>query len=216
MTAKHYAYLNILQKELSLLGILLRRNPFVSNSFDFSKVRGLSFYEYWVSYYRENWYDFQLKDLSLLSFYENDSKEVTYLYIGSPVKCAVTEEEYYLNADSFMSGVTYDDYVLACPKVENAPYLRYDNASSQYNAGLHPANHLHFGYGQNNRVGSIYHLDAIAFIAIVLRQFYPDYWKLVLDNHEKYSLLFTYKSRLEMIDKDYYCELDNNHDLYLK
>ena len=216
MTARHSVSLNLIEKEVQALGLLYRRNPSASHSFDFSKVRDASFFDYWATYYRENWYDYQLKDYSLLSFNENNSGDETFVYLGCPVNCLVTEEEYYQNDVLYRSGVSYEDYLLGCPKRDNAPYLRYDKAPGQYNTGLHPANHLHFGYSQNNRVGCLYHLDLIAFVAIVLRQFYPDCWSTVMTNGKTYPYLNGYKSKLEMIGEEHYHGFDNSHDLYLK
>lgn len=215
MTAKFLTSLNSLEKELSLLDILLRRNPSVSRNFDYSKVRDLTYFDYWASYYRESWYDFQLKDLSLLSFNENEFKGVVFIYLGSPVRCSVSEDEYYSTEELYASGVIYGDYVLSCPRVENASYLRYDNAVSMYNTGLHPANHFHFGYDQHNRVGCSYHLDAVAFVAFVLRQNYPDEWNYVLNHKESFSTLYGYKSKVEKIESRYYQDIDRSHDLYL-
>lgn len=215
MTAKFFTSLNSLERELTLLGILLRRNPFVSRNFDFSKVRGLSYFDYWASYYRENWYDFQLKDSSLLSFNEDENKGLVFIYLGCPVRCPITEDEYYSSEDLYASGVTYDDYVLTLPRVENVSYLRYDNAIAQYNTGIHPANHFHFGYDQQNRVGCLYHMDVVAFVAFILRQYYSDKWNQVLNQKDSFPVLYGYKSKVESIESVYYQDVDKSHDLYL-
>lgn len=216
MTAKFFTSLNFLEKELSQLTILLRRNPSVCRDFDFSKVRGLTYFDYWASYYRENWYDFQLKDLSLLSFKENESKGVVFIYLGCPVRCPITEDEFYSTEELYASGITYGDYILSCPRVENVSYLRYDNAVAMYNTGLHPANHFHFGYDQHNRVGCSYHMDAVAFVAFILRQYYPEEWNYVLSHKDTFSTLYGYKSKVESIESKYYKDYDKSHDLYLK
>ena len=215
MTAKFFASLNFLERELTLLGMLFRRNPSVSRSFDLSRVRGLSYFDYWALYYRENWYDFQLKDSSLLSFTENENKGLVFSYLGCPVRCPITEDEYYSTEDLFGSGMTYGDYVLSCPRVENVSYLRYDNAINQYNTGIHPANHFHFGYNQHNRVGCSYHLDAVAFVAFVLRQYYSDEWNHVLKQKDSFPALYGYKSKVVIIESVYYQAIDKSHDLYL-
>lgn len=216
MNAKFEVSLRNLEKELFSLGILFRRNPSVSRSFDFAKVRDASFFDYWASYYRENWYDFQFKDFSLLSFNKNGKGEETFIYIGCPVDCPLSENDYYANERYRLSGEPYEDYVLSCPKVESVPYLRYDNAINQYNPGLHPANHFHFGFGQKNRVGSVLYFDIVAFVAMVLRQFYPDIWSKVLNGSKSYPLLYGHKSKLKGISDDYYNGLDVSHDMYLK
>ena len=216
MNAKKYVSLNSLEKELSSLHVLLRRNRSVSRSFDFSKIRNVSFFDYWASYYRENWYDFQLYDFSLLSFIENKSGGETFLYIGCPVQCDISEDEYYSTKEYDIIGDVYEDYILTCPKVDNIPYLRYDNAQNQYSTGLHPASHFHFGYNQKNRVGCFYYVDIVSFVAIVLRQYYPDSWRKVLNAPTIYSALCAYKDNLIEIGDQYYKNNDISHDMYLK
>lgn len=216
MASNYRAILNPLSKELQSLGVLYRWNPSVGNNFCLSKVRNSSYYDYWSSFYRENWYDFQMKDLSLLSFNKDASGGNTFIYLGCPFSCPFTEEDFYSKDDLLFSEVQYEDYIFSSPKYDNVPYLRYDNSIKQYKSGLHPANHFHFGYNQNNRIGCSYHIDVASFVAIVLRQFYPDAWEQVLKNSKRYPILFNIKKKLNPIETIYYNDFDKHQDYYLK
>ena len=209
-------YLNLLNKELSTLGILLRRNSAVSHTFEFSLGRGLSYFDFWSLYYEKNWYDFQFKDMSLLSFFESNDKITTCSYLGCPVQDIITEEEYYKSEDLYGVGIPYGDYVSSLPKLENVSYVRFDSADKQYINGLHPLNHFHFGYNQDSRIGVCYHIGIVAFAAMILRQYYPDSWKKVLKTPRDYPTLYSFKSKLVNVEDDYYRDLDCSHDLYLK
>ena len=217
MDSKGKAVLNELERILKDLDLLQRRNSSVSYSFDFSKIRGDTYLEYWKSYYRENWYDFQLKDLSLISFSDSSNDPFSFLYLGCPIDC-VTEENYY-NSSLYCEDtgfVPYDEYIATCRILENIAYLRYDHSPKQYKEGIHPANHLHVGYGQTCRIGSYYHLDMMTFSSLVIRQFYPEKWKIVLDDPNKYKRIFDAKSSLATISGNHYGAHDEKRDFYLK
>lgn len=217
MNSKDKTALNELERVLKELDLLQRRNMSVSYNFSFSKIRGETYMDYWKSYYRENWYDFQLKDLSLVSFSDSSNAPFSYLYLGCPINC-VTEDNYYSSMlyNEETGFASYDEYIATCPILENTAYLRYDHSPGQYEEGIHPENHLHFGFGKTCRIGSFYHLDVMSFSSLLIRQFYPEKWKIVLDDPSKFKSVFEAKSSLTTIAADYYGDHDKKRDFYLK
>ena len=206
--------LNVLEKVLDDLGLLQRRNSSVSRSFDFSKIRGETYPDYWKSYYKENWFDFQLKDLSLISFGVGSISPSSFLYLGCPINC-IPEEDYYTRFFSEDNCISYDEYIATCPTLENFTYIRYDHSPKQYNDGIHPANHVHVGYGQSNRMGIVYQFNILSFASFIIRQVYPDHWKVVLDNPTRFVSIFNAKSSLVRIPDSLYGNRDREQDFYL-
>ena len=205
MNAKSRVALNKLEGLLADLHILQRRNTAVSRSFNLSKIRSADYTDLWKMYYQENWFDFQFKDLSLIYFDDSNKESFSYIYMGCPYDC-ISEEDYYQLCDGLYS--TYDDYISTCPVVNNVTYIRYDNSPDQYNEGLHPAHHIHWGFNQKNRIGISYELNFYAFVALIIRQCYPDKWEMVINNPSKYKYLYESKKLLTKISNEYY----NNHD----
>lgn len=58
------------------------------------------------------------------------------------------------------------------------PILRYENSPEQYDEFAHPCSHLHIGTHGENRWAFQRALSPLAFSMLVVKQYYPDEWKV--------------------------------------
>jgi Uncharacterized conserved protein (DUF2290) len=208
-------YLNILLKKLELIE---EYNQYPDkNSLSLAEIRKLNYNELWKSYFSNNNFHFHLKDSSLLLFnFENTS----FTYISNPrdsigfgdflvgfgLEFESYKYEYYHD---------YEQYLSECNLKEFPLLIRYDFDENSYNHGMHPVSHLHMGHGNNTRIGFISKMDVEAFVYFIIRQIYPSYWKLILNDNELLKRINSNKNELMIIEDKFYNSNDKL-ELYLK
>jgi len=73
--------------------------------------------------------------------------------------------------------------------------VRYDYDKSLYIELVHPVSHIHIGVNNQIRLCCGRELTPFAFIAIIMKNFYPNYWKVMLDDPNlKATILLLKKS----------------------
>lgn len=58
--------------------------------------------------------------------------------------------------------------------------MHYDFKASDYSEGIHPASHLHVGHNRTVRIANRKILNPVSFVMHIIRQHYPEQWKLLL------------------------------------
>ena len=215
-SGKEYAQLNKLEEYLNKLGMFENRNLYPNSDFSIAAVRDLKYVDLWQIHVKSHWYDFRLKDNSLLYFYKEGPK-VSMSYLGCPYDCITLDEfkeDYEADAETDIEEL-YEEYLSTANIKSNPNYFRYDLEISSYREGEHPVAHIHCGLMNSVRIGVGKELDYMAFSAFVLRQVFVDKWNIVLNNKNDYHELYVHKTNLSDIAPQYYQPKDKEQDFYL-
>ncbi len=173
-----------------------------------SVFRQLTYTELWNTCLREQLYDFQLVDNSLLQFRIDSFHpiKVGYAYYECPYKCSsyiefVSESGFRpkVVGDSFTK--EYEDYVASCEKKDSITPLRYDYDISTYEEGRHPVSHVHFGFASNVRIGTQKILvKPLSFLLFLIRQYYPNDWVELLKHRRSRTWCRNVRDCLDDVD----------------
>lgn len=141
-------------------------------NFKLSNFKSKKFNEVYVKIINERFYDYELKDNSLVQFIYYPDSNYSFCYISSPFS-----EETELD----------NRFVGPYPLKENFSFVRYDYQPSNYKKFCHPCAHFHFGTGNQIRLGIKKIMNPISFILFILRQCYPEQWLYFIEknNDEK-------------------------------
>ncbi len=178
-----------------------------------STFRGLSYLETWQKCFKEQFYDFQLYNSSLLQFRVESfrSIEASYAYYECPYKCMPYREfvNEILDRDISEVGDTYmldyEQYVSTCVVRETVTPLRYDYKPDHYTEGRHPASHVHFGHMNEIRIATRKVMATpLSFLLMVVRQYYPDAWAELLSHPEANIWCKNVRACLEDVDGKYW------------
>ena len=149
--------------------------------------RALDYEAEWAATYRARAFDFLLNDSSLFQFSRGDEDQayLRYAYLQCPFGGGSYEEflaERGLRYEAVGDGMVADfEAVTSAAAPRRSPiYLRYDYDPSLYRRGVHPASHIHVGYGTEIRVNSTRILTPRSFLLFVIRQAYPAVWSRLL------------------------------------
>lgn len=199
------AHLNELSKYLDNLSLLFDRNYSVVRDFQRSSIIiDGNYSNYWNSFYRNGFYDFQFVDGSILYFgVPNQRGDFSFSFLGSPRKYVsyeafITEFDLHEEWEN-QYAEEYEEFLSEQGPVISPAFYRYDYFLMSYKDGLHPISHIHVGYEQPNRIGYAYKLTPFSFAAFLIRQQYPEAWRKVLESPQEYDLLFRHKEKLEKV-----------------
>ena len=108
----------------------------------------------------------------------------------------------------------YENQLLDSKLKEAVTPIRYDYSPSQYNQGLHPASHVHFGHMSRVRIATKKALNPISFVCLVLRQCYPEYWRSLLQESAAHIWCRNVRDNLVDIDNQFWNPMDD-HEMIL-
>jgi hypothetical protein len=180
-----------------------------------SIFRHLSYLETWRLCFRQQYYDFQLSDSSLLQFEVDSYAPLTlrYAYYECPYESLTYAE--FLEAHGFSRHDVgdeltpdYEDYLSTCEMKETVTPIRYDYSPELYMEGIHPASHIHFGHRNNVRVATENILRPLSFLCLILRQCYPEAWRQLLTMQEAEIWSKNVRENLDGVDDNFWNPLD--------
>lgn len=188
-----------------------------------SMFRGLSYLDTWEICFRERYYDFQLHDNSLIQFRVEGYAplSVSYAYYECPYQCLSYADfvHDYCGFGIYEAGgefrPEYEDYVVMCNVKETATPIRYDHGTDSYREGVHPASHVHFGHMNSIRVRTKKVLRPLSFLLFVIRQFYSDAWRMLLDMSQAPVWCRNVRDNLEDVGAEFCNPLDE-YEMALK
>jgi hypothetical protein len=213
-TGSFGAGLNAVESLLAKLELLDWRNQQVSYSRKLAGVvRDLTYVEEYQCYLDGSVFDFRLVDRSILQFKHFDDKEVTYCYYQSPFdvpsyrdflaeQLGPDPEAVVAAGDSFL-----DDYALAVDTArlrKNLLVVRYDFDPELYEHGVHPAAHIHFGQGNEVRLGVRRLMEPMSFALFIIRQLYPESWRRFLEWTDAPLICRAVRENLVHVEDDYF------------
>ena len=147
-------------------------------------VRPLPYHDQWRTIIDKRWYSYKLEDHSLLIFIESTSPSFSFLPCPLEVdtlrefarRRGVAGSEVY-SADTVAE---YEVYLSTAPLREHVAPVRFDLDSRGFDHDCHPLGHLHIGHDSGMRLGTEREWNPLAFFLFVLRQYYPDKWRVLL------------------------------------
>lgn len=178
--------------------------------------RHLTYVDIWKTCLREQFYDFQLIDNSLIQFrvLNFSPLSATYVYYECPFRC-VSYFEFLANEGFDYAEVRdelsaeYDLYVTTtCDLKETVTPIRCDFSPELYNEGLHPASHIHFGHSNQIRVGTKKVLRPLSFLLFILRQCYPQSWQKFVASANAELMCRNVRDNLDDVEGKYFQTLD--------
>ena len=179
--------------------------------------RQLTYLETWKLCFREQYYDFQLKDDSLIQFRVESFNPLcmSYVYYECPLTPAISFDDFlrdYMGVDDWDNQRylrrDFDDYYNLSNIKEVVTPIRYDYSPRLYTEGLHPASHLHLGHKSNIRVGTKKILLPISFLCFVLRQAYPMHWQRFVEIPDATLWIRNIRDNLDDVSEDFWNPLD--------
>lgn len=161
-TGKYLAQVNAVKKILKIAELYRDQNQnFSYSNFRLSDFKSMKFIDAYIKVVNERFYDYELKDNSLLQYIYQTDSNYSFCYISSPFS-----EETEPN----------NRFTGSYPPKENFLIIRYDYQPSNYKVFCHPCAHFHFGTGNQIRLGIKKIMNPISFILFILRQCYPAEW----------------------------------------
>ncbi|MDR2297829.1 MAG: DUF2290 domain-containing protein [Comamonas sp.] len=203
--------------------VLLRASRLVSEEYQphflltnekIRSLRELSYIEQWEKSIAEKLFNVRLADHSLVVFQESDSS-CSYSYLHSPINVP-TFEKFLLAKDLENSARNRDEFrddfelaIISADRKENITPIRYDYDPQGYNKGSHPIGHIHIGLDNQVRIGFNRKMNKVSFLLFLIRQMYPENWRLLIEHREADNLNKYLRSECTSIDKDFWSELDS-------
>jgi hypothetical protein len=204
------------EKFLRCVDLLERRNRFPNyGRLATSNLRSMMYSESWSHCYENQFYDFILKDWSILQYRiwtEHGHDNLSYCYLESPFDVQSYEDfcqmAYSNSADSAGDTLrdSYEEALLQSPFKNTVTPARYDYSPQDYREGLHPAAHLHVGHATHIRLGVKYLMKPLSFALFICRQFYPHQWEHFLAAPERQKWGKHAKGSLDKVDAEYFNE----------
>jgi hypothetical protein len=190
--------LNTVDVILGRVGLLEERNLFPNKGLGVGFFKDKSYRQVYEDCVREYSFDFRLVDQSLLlflkngrnvndgglsfSYYECPVKILPYKeFVGTQIDLSPFDEGFEESVAQFGDDLRadYEQYVSTTDSKNVVTPIRYDCKASDYKEGRHPASHVHFGFGNEIRVGTRRVMNPVSFILMVVRQCYPDCWDVL-------------------------------------
>ena len=104
--------------------------------------------------------------------------------------------------------IDYEEYVDNCRKKESVTPIRYEYDTEKYEAGIHPSSHVHFGFGNETRVCTKKVWRPISFVLFIIRQFYPNEWRIFISRKVENKWSKNVRDYLDTSDHFFESELD--------
>lgn len=210
---------NVIDKVLNHLGILLERNYFpnyhlcVANRF-----RNKPYKEVWEICFAEKFYNFLLQDYSLFQFRADFHSPVyNYCFYESPHRILAytdyVQSEFNLSDEELQEigdllRYDYEGFLSSSEYKEDTTPVRYDYDPLRYLEARHPASHMHMGHNNNIRIRTKKLLKPLSFLEFVLRQYYPEKWIEFLNSDINFLLCRNVRDNLGDINNIYINPLD--------
>ena len=182
-----------------------------------NQLRNLTYEDEWKRVISNQWYNIQLEDNSILQF-----TGTSYRYLMVPYE-ALTLEEFikenfsdpeYLEDDELYTGVTegYQSFIESCTTNRSPTPVRFDAdyCEDHFCSISHPVCHFHIGIDNNSRIPTKKHLSPFAFVAFILRTFYPQVWKLYIQSELHTENISKFKTNLNNIPSNKWDDLQEN------
>lgn len=215
-----YSQLNEIEKILKRFNLFNERNHFPDYTYCVpNRFRKKSYREIWEICYSEKYFDYFLSDQSIIQFQvDNSEPSLRYAFYEAPFsymsytdflikECGFLEQDLTGIGDSLRD--EYDDAYVTSSLKEIVTPIRYDFDPLRYIEGRHPASHIHFGFSNNIRVGTIKLLRPLSFLVFIFRQCYPDIWINFLNTDENINLCKNVRENLDDINDSYRNPLDS-------
>lgn len=187
-----------------------------------NQFKNLSYIDIWKECIKNQYYDMQLNDNSIIQFiiFSFNPMILSYSFYECPYKCLSFEDfskQHYADLMEEKVGLRqiYEDYLIACDLKEFITPLRYDFYPENYQEGIHPASHIHFGHLSEIRIATKKILKPVSFLLIIIRQYYPSYWIKLLKNTNASGWCNYIRRKLEDIDPQYWRNNDER-EMHLK
>lgn len=207
--------------ERSDLFLRENRRPARSSALTVAKKRGYA--DIWKGLIEESCFRILLKDYSFFTFFYTEPGDlITMSYYGNPYLFISLDdyiveeygEEYLMFKDDPVLIEEYEQSVVNSTPLESPVTFRYDYAPAQYDAGRHPVSHMHFGYGNQIRVGCEKVLNPLSFVAFVIRQQYPEIWQTKVLRAHASLCKSSIRSSIPTVPEKYVCDHDRM-EMYL-
>lgn len=149
-----------------------------------AQLRHLPYLEQWRLMTKNGWFRYRLEDHSLL--WMDAGANPSYHYLPSPIDAlslrAFGAERGLFGSALYSATVRneYDLYLDTAPARAHVTPIRFDTDLNGFSHECHPLAHIHFGFESNVRIGTRRHWNAVAFSLFVIRQCYPDNWRVLL------------------------------------
>jgi hypothetical protein len=149
-------------------------------------LRTLSYLEQWRQLLANGWYSYRLEDHSLLLFLDGPS--FSFSYIECPVP-ALSIRDFAAGLgvggggrEAYSSDVQmeYELYLDTLEEKSHVTPMRLDHDPVGFDELSHPLSHIHIGLDNQIRIGTSRIWSPTSFVLFVLRQRYPDNWRILL------------------------------------
>ena len=198
-TGQYFAQVNAVKKILQKADLYRDQNQYSQYlNFKLSDFKSLKFIDAYEKVLNERFYDYELKDNSLLQYIYYTDSNYSYCYISSPFS-----EETELN-DRFTGSYNLK---------ENFLIIRYDYQPSNYKMFCHPCAHIHFSTGNQIRIGIKKLLNPISFVLFILRQCYPEEWLDFIEKNKDEKIYNNIRDGLDDIPNEIF---NNEKELVLR
>lgn len=181
---RNFAQINVIKSVLKTADFYKDQteNPKYSN-FRFKEFKSMKYDEFFKMVLNRRFYDYELKDKSLLQLIYEDDINHSFCYLSYP-----------FSEDIEIDPMSTEPYSLK----EHFLKIHYDYHPSTYKEFCHPCAHFHFGIGNQIRIGIKKQLNPISFVLFILKQCYPNEWQNFLKNNNDENI---YKNiRKNLID----------------
>jgi hypothetical protein len=214
------AQINAAEQLLRDLKLFGQRNTSVTYPVDMPAVARSkpTYYDEYQYYVEQRLYDLQLSDGALLVFRGDlPEEEISYSFYPPPFDVPTYEafvcEQLQIDADAAeeFGDAFMEDYqlVVDTARVRDAVTpVRYDYSPKLYEAGVHPASHIHIARQNEVRIGTVRRMMPMSFVLFVLRQAYPDAWRKFFTHENAESFCKSVRDELEAVDKKFLAARD--------
>jgi hypothetical protein len=221
------AQLNTVDVILGRVGLLEERTLSPNKGLGVSFFKGKSYRQIYEDCVREFAFDFRLIDQSLLfflkdgrnlhdgglsfSYYECPVQVMPYKeFVGAQIGVSPFDQDFEETVAQFGddSRAEYEQYVSTTDSKNLVTPIRYDCKASDYKEGRHPASHVHFGFGNEIRVGTRRVMNPISFILMILRQCYPDQWQPLCRTQYASAWCRNVRENIDQVDGTYWNNAD--------
>lgn len=163
-----------------------------------------------------SYYNFMLFDHSFFQFGWTTSGDLRYAFYPNPyVSHSSAVYSFRKYREMLAENRITDDEFLGLAKSLGArgdiPIFRYEYSVSQYVSLAHPTSHMHIGVHGENRWAVRRILTPLAFLMLIIKQYYPDEWALgkfmngEIENNQFESDLIAERGNCRIIAPEYFC-----------
>ena len=191
-----------------------------------SNFKGASYLRIYQVCVENGYYHFQLINNSLLEFRIDSFQPLvaSYIFYECPYQIVPFDEFltriifdpsdledlgvlYEMYEEEYLSTISRDLKKIVCP-------IRYDYNESFYTPGVHPVSHMHIGINNDIRISLRRVMTPITFTLFIIRQCFPDKWKLIHNSQQIEGWCRHVRENLEAVNEDYWHPQDER-ELYL-